>query len=102
MAPAKLVWDNVIDGERVTHYYWKWSDGTLTFNRPDYFNDLNACHEMEKVLAKGEAKKIIHATNAYTEHLGRILECADTALFQFAHATAEQRAEAFGKTLNLW
>ena len=69
---------------------------------PDYFNDLNAMHDAEKVLLVGTAKEVIHAINRYTEELCRILGCLGTALFQFAHATAAQRAEAFGKTLGLW
>ena len=71
-------------------------------NLPDYLNDLNAMREAEKVLTQGTAEKIIHATNAYTSNLARILQCFDTALFQFAHAKAAQRAEAFLRTLNLW
>ena len=68
---------------------------------PDYLNDLNAMHEAEKVLLVGTPKQIIHATNKYTNWLCRILGCLDTALFQFAHATAAQRADAFIATLDL-
>lgn len=71
---------------------------------PDYFNDLNACHEMEKVLPR-ETKY-----SPFREYLTRLNGlscssrcsgdqgiCGDTTC-----ATAAQRAEAFGLTLNLW
>lgn len=78
--------------------------GVLRFNhdRPNYCNDLNAMHEAEKMLLTGSAKPVIHATSRYTEQLCRILRCTDTALFQFAHATARQRAEAFLRTIGKW
>ena len=69
---------------------------------PDYLNDLNAMQAAEKVLLIGTAKQMIRATNQYTEYLCRILGCLDTALFQFAHATAAQRAEAFLRTIGKW
>lgn len=69
---------------------------------PNYAADLNAMHEAEKVLTAGSWKEVIHATNRYTNELCKVLGCLDTALFQFAHATSAQRAEAFLRTLNLW
>jgi len=69
---------------------------------PDYCNDLNAMHEAEKVLTEGNWKSSLHATNRYTNELCKILGCLDTALFQFAHATASQRAEAFLITIGKW
>ena len=72
---------------------------------PDYFNDLNAMPEAEKV-------KEMEFNADYVWWLGRITcesrginpdkideaECRSMAIF----ATAAQRAEAFGKTLGLW
>lgn len=58
---------------------------------PDYFHDLNAMHEAEKTLTdeqKGE----------YINQLSSI--CGDT--MWFIHATAAQRAEAFGRVKGLW
>lgn len=69
---------------------------------PDYCNDLNAMHEAEKVLTEGNWKSSLHATNRYTNELCKILGCLDTALFQFAHATARKRAEAFLRTIGKW
>ena len=62
---------------------------------PDYFNDLNACHEMEKVLKD-------HEIEQYNDLLGSFLWSGYPASRRNFHATATQRTEAFGKTLNLW
>lgn len=62
---------------------------------PDYFNDLNAMHEAEKVLSDSE-------TEQYNDLLGSYLWSGCPASRRNFHATAHQRAEAFGKTLNLW
>lgn len=74
---------------------------------PDYFNDLNACHQMEKMLTHENWQ-------TYSERLRTEVGfgCEDyrdangTVVIELCgpqwHATAAQRAEAFGKTLNLW
>lgn len=61
---------------------WSWAARSLL---PDYFNDLNACHEMEK-----------HLGNVQNE------ENYYFAIKRSYRATAEDRAEAFGKTMKLW
>ena len=63
-----------------------WDENNLArpVGPPDHFNDLNAMHEAEKVLDNGH---II----GYVQRLER-----------GALSTAAQRAEAFGRTLNLW
>lgn len=97
-------WTVMQFGERNLYRPPEW-DGGMAWERskcPDYCNDLNAMHEAEKVLTAGSWKEVIHATNRYTNELCKVLGCLDTALFQFAHATAAQRAEAFLKTLGLW
>ncbi len=53
---------------------------------PDYFNDLNAMHEAEKAVK-----------NVWGKYVKQLNSIADPAC-----ATATQRAEALGKTLNLW
>lgn len=63
-------------------------DPCRRFHIPDYFGDLNACHEMEKQLTDDQWDK-------YCDRLGGSLR-------HCASATAAQRAEAFGLTLNLW
>lgn len=58
---------------------------------PDYLNDLNACHEMEKVLTSEQV-------TSYVDFLELMNEAWSTPAF----ATASQRSEAFLRTLNLW
>jgi hypothetical protein len=70
------------------------SDGLTQACLPDYFNDLNAMHEAEKVLWH-EANNTAPRWLEYRKHLYAISD-------DVCHATAAQRVEAFGKTLNLW
>lgn len=67
---------------------------------PDYFNDLNAMHEAEKVLLDREIgssfRLALHKNSDGPESMFMTVEAA------MCHATATQRAEAFGLTLNLW
>ena len=68
---------------------------------PDYLNDLNACHEAEKVLTQD------HMID-YSRHVGKAVTIhlpASRAAwmdFKLINSTAAQRAEAFLRTLNLW
>ena len=74
------------NGEIVTHH-----------SIPDYFGDLNACYEMEKVLTE----KGVNAWWSYVAFINRHNPTpfgAETAV----HATAPQRCEAFLRTLGLW
>jgi len=57
---------------------------------PDYFNDLNAVHQLEKVLRPPKQE-----TWCLWEGYCRRIE-------DDPHATAAQRAEAIGLTLKLW
>jgi hypothetical protein len=61
---------------------------------PYYFNDLNACHEMEKFLGPidGDAFSDYH----------HILRSMTGSTLGVTHASAAERAEAFGRTLSLW
>jgi len=66
----------------------------------DYFGDLNACHEMEKCMTSSQCA-------AYRDEVSRNPACFDDMIgacidWQLVHATAAQRSEAFGRTLNLW
>lgn len=82
-------------------------------NLPDYFSDLNACHEMEKLIVTGEGWR--QRLERYSSKLMSVMHETDFGRIDVAfhgdmvglrymtcHATASQRAEAFGKTLNLW
>lgn len=66
--------------------------GEPLLDLPDYLNDLNAMHEAEKVLTEEQNDKYLV-----------ILSWSVVSQAEMAHrATATQRAEAFGLTLNLW
>ena len=94
-----------IHGNGVDDYVWidplnqrAWfADGTCL---PNHFADLNACHEMEKVLdEKQEWKylaKLVAQVSIGKEHT------VSWNRERTYHATAAQRAEAFGLTLKLW
>jgi hypothetical protein len=68
---------------------------------PNYFSDLNAMHEAEKVLRGQQASD-------YDMHLWTVLkrdwEKANVPITTIAswHATAAQRAEAFLRTIGKW
>jgi hypothetical protein len=66
---------------------------------PDYLNDLNACHEMEKVLTLGQ--RVIYADNLCIIWTGRD-DRAVPIWFWITEATASQRAEAFLRTIGKW
>ncbi len=66
-----------------THAMWLSPSGQPGFTDcPDYLNDLNAMHEAEQVLTDEQLE----------EYFTRIHK----------NFSASQRAEAFGRTLNLW
>ena len=64
---------------------------------PNYLGDLNACHEMEKVLTD----KGVNAWWAYVANINRN-NPRPFGSESAVHATAAQRAEAFLRTLGLW
>jgi hypothetical protein len=70
---------------------------------PDYLNDLNAMHEAEKIIER------LCKEGDYWFHLRELCAFPDAEsdwnkvyFFTAVHAAADQRAEAFLKTLNLW
>jgi hypothetical protein len=104
-------WTNV---EIIPPHPRRLPEGSMVVGRPpekstdrspivsNYHGDLNACAEFERALLGGNAKQNIHSTNRYTNELCKLLQCLDTALFQFATATAPQRCEAYLKTIGKW
>jgi len=72
---------------------WGVFANTRPTDLPDYCNDLNAMHEVEKVL--GEVQSI--KSCEYDDWLQSTIEHD-----QKWRATARQRAEAFLKTLGKW
>jgi hypothetical protein len=70
---------------------------------PDYFNDLNAVHELEKVLNAGQINTYLSKLYEYTKPAKVGANTWEIISVRVAvHATATQRAEAIGLTLNLW
>lgn len=83
------------DGPNLRHRYPQTTPET-SGPAHDYLNDLNACHEMEKMLTKDQWQR-------YTSLLNSDLRAAGQGIMQaICHATAAQRCEAFLKTLELW
>jgi hypothetical protein len=66
---------------------------------PDYFTDLNAVHELEKVLT--DEQWLEYREELRTAILGGIRLVSQWCKADL-HATAAQRCEALGITLNLW
>jgi len=72
-------------------------------NVPEYLDDLNAMHEAEATLTKeqglGMAESLMRVLNDANRNTPRWL--GPTA-FDYLHATAAQRAEAFLRTVGKW
>lgn len=67
-----------------------------------YFESLDACHEMEKVLTFDNNLKFFRLVHdIMAEELG-LASRFDLATRAVIHASASHRAEAFGQTLELW
>ena len=64
---------------------------------PNYYGDLNACHEMEKVLTYDATEE-----NPLTDWDRYRIELAANGLDSCIHAPAPQKCEAFLKTLGKW
>lgn len=78
-----------------------------TSRYPDYLNDLNACHEMEKTLDDFKYREFCDAlVSLIMGHDGTIgqnwLNCSLSARQLAVKATAAQRCEAFLRTIGKW
>jgi hypothetical protein len=86
----------------------KWSNNGFILpdplNPPDYFNDLNAVQELQDKLTNDQQFEFVYHLNDVLElvPLSSPASYREVVLFAFANATATQRSEALGKTLNLW
>jgi hypothetical protein len=65
---------------------------------PDYLNNLNAMHEAEKVLSRGEHYNQTGGFGLYVQNLD-FVRCGRKHLIE---ATAAERARAFLLTLGKW
>jgi len=84
--------------------WWSHANGVskLRDNPPDYLSDLNAIHEVEKVLRTNPDYMRLHAWNVYCQHLGFYLTDRNVYDNNCIHTTAAQRAEAFLRTIGKW
>lgn len=83
---------------------WTHDDHKMAFHSyelPDYFNDLNACHEMEKHVKGIGVPFTDEQARRWLDSLIGVCFKAGEHTFTVC-ATAAQRAEAFGLTLGLW
>jgi hypothetical protein len=64
---------------------------------PDYCRDLNAMHEAEKTLSRGQNYHQLYGFGFYVNTLTQI--CYQQHILT---ATASQRAEAFVRTIDKW
>jgi hypothetical protein len=97
-------WDEPIRGyggvvDVITRKFLDATDAMNRCNVPDYLNDLNAMHEVEKTLSEKQLK-------SYAFILAMVLDTTPTVdlydQFLNIHATATQRAEAYLKTIIKW
>ena len=65
---------------------------------PDYLNDLNAMHQAEMVLSRGEHYNQTGGFGLYVQNLD-FVRCGRKHLIE---ATAAERAEAFLRTVGKW
>ena len=77
--------------------------GRWRFEIPNYFEDLNAVHELEKILNAGQINTYLSKLYAYTKLAKVGANPWEIISVRVAvHATAAERCEAIGLTLNLW
>lgn len=85
----------------------EWLGGSISLEPlinclPDYCNDLNAMHEVEKLLKDNKPVGVHSPASTYRVILYRIVERDGRSLVGWGHATALQRAEAYLRTVNRW
>lgn len=91
-------------------FCWEKEGYTVTgiSNLPDYLNDLNSCHDMEKVLKslRPESKSSWLAELGAIVGYGHPVKLGSDEFEEMVnamiHATAPQRCEAFLRVLGLW
>jgi hypothetical protein len=69
---------------------------------PNYCTDLNAMHEVEKVLTIQQKANDYEILLETVTRRGKSGMTFGLAAYLFCHATSRQRAEAFLKTLGKW
>lgn len=68
---------------------------------PDYYHDLNAMHEAEKLIGSEQFGRNA-GVSKYVKELWGVMHLSPQACVGLIHATARQRAEAFLRTIGKW
>jgi len=82
--------------EDVEEYPWQDREGEAYKRPPDYYGDLNACHEMEKSLTANQCEVYDKLLLQQKGDMGWV-----SSSYAW-NATAPQRCEAFLRALGLW
>lgn len=92
--PAKIKTDKntVFTPEAAKVFYSCYGSAGSVRVVPNYPEDLNACHEMEKSLGDEQQKRL------YVDHLAWLMRKGEFTVM----APARQRAEAFLRTVGKW
>jgi hypothetical protein len=87
-------WKKLYSGKLKSQLYGKNPNGKhwLNYAAPDYLNSLDAMHEAEKLLTRSQQFVYADLLRELNPH---------PKSFNW-HCPARQRAEAFGKVMNLW
>lgn len=78
--------------------WWHLDVSGCQLSPPNYFKDLNACHEMEKALPDGMA----FVYHDRLQSIGIAIGPEDGIQAYTLHSSADMRSEAFGLTFGLW
>lgn len=96
-----LGWKSLPKDPEMIQYKSQRPDGSWSLI-PDYVNDLNAMHEACKILDYDQAEQFESDLWHIACDFEQGQENPRTPSFACMNASAEQRAEAFLCTLNLW
>lgn len=99
-------WKNVHISHKLSPTFYKRLVGDnpvnpAWFHAPQYCTNLNAMHEAEKILSPTQSEVYVSVMDNVMEIPTAFYGTARRA-YLVMHATANQRAEAFLRTLNLW
>jgi hypothetical protein len=107
IGPFRMDWLREYDNEGGDAWLFCGIKDGLLAEIPDYLNDLNAMHEVEKTLSDEQFfdwSKDKRTDMSYNGHLFRLVDNStpENRPCRYHSPTAAQRAEAFLRTLGLW
>lgn len=103
-------WTNVWDSRKYElgfngyppNYQGNINDSSKRVQIPDYFKDLDAMHEAERSVFRADIGSLDPMKWELWEKYTTMLADKFTGEEDVAFATAGERAESFGQSLNLW